>query len=87
MLFLVAPVLRVVGLALFRILHTHNLHYPVPTGENELFVVHFTFLLQDFRFRYRKHMISVTLRERFHRIFRMRESAQRFIVSPNLLMF
>ena len=38
MLFLVAPVLRVVGLALFGILHTHNLHYPIPTGENELVV-------------------------------------------------
>ena len=37
-LFTVAPVLRVVGLALFGILHTHNLHYPVPTCENELVV-------------------------------------------------
>ena len=43
--------------------------------------IHFTFLLLDFRFRFRKHMISVTLMERFQRIFWMRESEQRFNVS------
>ena len=37
--FLAAPVLRVVGLALFEILHTRNLRYPVPTDEIELVVV------------------------------------------------
>ena len=38
MLFLVVPIPRAVGLALFGILHTHNLHYPILTDENELVV-------------------------------------------------
>ena len=36
--------------------------------------LHFTLLLQDFRFRFRKHVISVSLEERFYRLLRLRES-------------
>ena len=38
MLSLVVPILRVVGLALFGILHTHNLDSSLLTDENELVV-------------------------------------------------
>ena len=41
MLFLVAPILREVGPALFEILHIHNWRYPVPNDWNELvFEIH-----------------------------------------------
>ena len=36
--FLVEPILREVGCALFEILHTHNLRYPIPVDENEVVV-------------------------------------------------
>ena len=62
MLFLVEPLLREVGPALFEILHTHNLRYPFPNDGNELVFkkftnasvksINFTFLLQDFRFSF-----------------------------------
>ena len=32
------PILREVGRALFEILHTHNLRYPIPINENEVVV-------------------------------------------------
>ena len=35
--------------------------------------IHFTFLLHDFGFRFRKRVIPVTLQNRFHRSFRIRE--------------
>ena len=38
MLSLSEPILLVIGLALFEILHTRNLHHPIPTAENELVV-------------------------------------------------
>ena len=38
MLFLDEPILREVGPALFEILHTDNLRFPIPNDENELVV-------------------------------------------------
>ena len=41
MLFLVEPILREVGPALFEILHTHSLRYPMPNDWNDLvFEIH-----------------------------------------------
>ena len=88
--------LLVIGLALFEILHTHNLHHPIPTAENELVVeVHeckcyenpLYILASWFRILASASMCSLWLKDRFRRSFRIRESKQRFIVSQNLLMF
>ena len=38
MLSLPEPILLQIGLAFFKILHSHNLLHPVPTAENELVV-------------------------------------------------
>ena len=38
MCFFLEPILRAVGLALFGLLHAHNLNYPILNGENELVV-------------------------------------------------
>ena len=35
MIFLVASVLHTVELAFFGIVHTHNVHFPIPTREKE----------------------------------------------------
>ena len=67
-LFLVEPVLLEVWLALFEILHTHNLHYPCPTMRMSLSLKYAIAsvnkkMLQDFSLRFRKHVISVSLKK------------------------
>ena len=71
----ILTILRVVGLALLGILHTTFYITQFQTVGMSLSLkftnasvkrIHFAFLLQEFRFRFRKHMISVTLMDRFH---------------------
>ena len=47
---------------------------------------HFTFLLHEFRSRFSKQMISVSIKKRSCNVCRVRESSERFITSKNLLM-
>ena len=47
---------------------------------------HFVFLLHEFRSRFSKQMISVSVKKRFRNICRVRESDERFIAPKNLLM-
>ena len=82
------PVLPVVELALFEILHIRNVHPPIPTAENKFAAevhnasvqrFHFAFLLHEFRYRFSKQVISVPKKKRFRNICWVRESEVRFV--------
>ena len=65
--------------------------YPFPTAEKSLLLmftnasvkrIHFTFWLHELGFRFRKHVISVALKNNFSRIYRIRESKYRCSQKP-----
>ena len=47
---------------------------------------HLVFLLQEFRSRFSKQVITVPIKKRFRNIYRVRESEERFIAPKNLFM-
>ena len=81
------PLLPAVELALFEILHIRNgLQFqplwkslPLKFANASVKSLQFPFLLHEFRSRFSKHVISITIKKRFRSIYRIRESEERFV--------
>ena len=96
MLFLVEPILREFGPALFERffiptiyairIQTMRMSLSLKYTNASVKSINFTFLLQDFRFCFCEWMISLFFKNQHHSFFQIREPDERFTFSLNRLM-